>query len=124
MSWNNIESNWNSLKASVQQNWSKLTDEDINKINGNRDLLISTLQEKYGSNRADAQTEVENWQNSQAESGSQNAGSGDEKYNPDYSGSDSNLAQSGTNNPVNNKPGSIHPGPQNDDHEEKSKDQT
>lgn len=123
MGWNHIESNWKNLKSVIQQNWTQLTDEDLDKINGNRDLLISTIQEKYASNRNDAQTEVENWQNSQAQSGAQNEDATDPKYNPDYSGSDSNLTPE--NNSAENKPGSINNGSNSDDqHQEKSIDQT
>ena len=121
MSWNQIESNWKSLKATIQQNWSKLTDEDVDKINGNRDLLISTIQEKYASNRNDAQTEVESWQNTQAESNPQLNESSGSKYNPDYSGADSNLTSGSSQE---KKPGSISIDGQSNDHEEKSIDQT
>jgi len=127
MTWNNIESNWKSLKATIQQNWTQLTDEDLNKINGNRDLLISTIQEKYASNRSDAETEVQNWQSSQTDSDSQQGEPKGTKYNPDYSGSDSNLVSEDDKNSAKNKPGSINDN-QNDDqesqHDEKSLDQT
>jgi len=123
MSWNHIESNWKSLKATIQQNWSKLSDEDVDKINGNRDLLISAIQEKYASSRSDAQTEVENWQSSQSASNPQLNESSGSKYNPDYSGSDSNLSQGSSQD---KKPGSISndPNDPSNEHEEKSIDQT
>lgn len=122
MSWNHIESNWQSLKSTIQNNWSKLSDEDLNTIQGNRDLLISTIQEKYASSRTDAQTEVQNWetqynqdnQGSQGKNGEQN----DAKYNPDYSGSDSNLTHLTEPEATNDQTS-----PSND-HEEKSLDQT
>ena len=126
MTWNNIESNWKNLKATIQQNWTQLTDEDLNKINGNRDLLISTIQEKYASNRSDAETEVENWQSSQTD-GQQGEAKGT-KYNPDYSGSDSNLVSEDDKDSAKNKPGSINNGQHSDNqesqHDEKSLDQT
>jgi len=127
MSWNNIESNWKNFKTTVQQQWPSLTDEDLNKINGNRDLLISTIQEKYASSRSDAQTEVEKWQKNQTDSGAQQDLS-DSKYNPDYSGSDSNLTQQNNKDSKDKKPGSIsNPSGSNGQeslHEEKSIDQT
>lgn len=128
MTWNNIESNWKNLKATIQQNWTQLTDEDLNKINGNRDLLISTIQEKYASNRSDAETEVENWQSSQTDSDSQQGEPKGTKYNPDYSGSDSNLVSEEDKNSAKIKPGSINNDQSSNDqesqHDEKSLDQT
>lgn len=133
MSWNHIESNWKSLKNTIQQNWTQLTDEDVQKINGNRDLLISTIQEKYASSRSDAQTEVENWQNKQAESttkhtGNQENKASDAKYNPDYSGSDSDLTHKNGQNSGDKKPGSLSndsvSSDQANQHKEKSLDQT
>lgn len=123
MSWNNIESNWKSLKSTIQNNWPKLSDEDINKIHGNRDLLISAIQEKYVSSRNDAQTEVQNWetqhnQGSPAKAGEQNNDSSDAKYNPDYSGSDSNLTDINKANAAQKKPA------HSNEHDEKSLDQT
>lgn len=125
MSWNHIESNWADLKSAVQKNWPSLTDEDINEINGSRDLLISTIQKKYFSSINDAEIEVEMWQSKQAENLKPEAESTDSKYNPDYSGADSNLTQLGkdisttdefTNQSNVDKSSS--------DHDEKSKDQT
>lgn len=125
MSWNHIENNWKNLKSAIQKNWPSLTDEDINEINGNRDLLISTIQKKYFSSINDAETEVEMWQTKQAENLKPEAESTDSKYNPDYSGADSNLTQLGKDisntdeltNQSNADKGSS-------DHDEKSKDQT
>src|SRR3974390_138717 len=39
MDWNRIEGNWKQFKGNVKEKWGKLTDDDINVINGRRDQL-------------------------------------------------------------------------------------
>ncbi|MDE3088197.1 MAG: hypothetical protein KGJ80_02270 [Chloroflexota bacterium] len=48
---------WNRLRGPIKTWWDKLTDVDLDEINGNYDILVSKLQEKYGYNvqRAEAQ---------------------------------------------------------------------
>lgn len=52
---NILSGNWKQLKGKLQQAWGDLTDDDIDRINGNRTELAGILQEKYGK----AQNEVE-----------------------------------------------------------------
>ncbi len=48
---------WNQLRGPIKTWWDKLSDTDLDEINGNYDILVSKLQEKYGYNvqRAEAQ---------------------------------------------------------------------
>src|SRR5215470_4731749 len=50
---------WRQLRGSLKSWWGKLTDDDINRIAGEKDRLISMLQEKYGYARDMAAREVE-----------------------------------------------------------------
>ena len=43
-----LEGRWQKLKGEVRSRWSKLTDDDIEKIGGNKDKLIGAVQERYG----------------------------------------------------------------------------
>jgi uncharacterized protein YjbJ (UPF0337 family) len=36
MNWGRIEGNWNQLRGKVQQQWGKLTDDDLTTIEGRR----------------------------------------------------------------------------------------
>lgn len=49
---------WNQLREPIKTWWSKLTDADLNEINGNYDILVSKLQEKYGYNVQRAEAHV------------------------------------------------------------------
>jgi uncharacterized protein YjbJ (UPF0337 family) len=45
---NELEGKWQRLKDEVRSRWGKLTDDDIERIAGNKDKLIGALQERYG----------------------------------------------------------------------------
>ena len=50
--------NWKQLKGKVQQKWGDLTDDDLDRINGQREELIGRIQEKYGRARREVEREV------------------------------------------------------------------
>ena len=39
MDWNRVEGNWKTLKGNVKEHWGKLTDDDLNVIEGRREQL-------------------------------------------------------------------------------------
>ncbi len=39
MDWNRVEGNWKQMKGKVKEQWGKLTDDDLDVINGKRDQL-------------------------------------------------------------------------------------
>ena len=45
---NELAGKWQQLKGEVRSKWGKLTDDDIERIGGNKDKLIGALQERYG----------------------------------------------------------------------------
>jgi uncharacterized protein YjbJ (UPF0337 family) len=61
MNWDQVEGNWMQVKGKVKQQWGKLTDDDIARINGKRDELLGLLQQRYGYAKEQAQNEVDNW---------------------------------------------------------------
>ncbi len=56
-----LSGNWKELKGKIKQQWGKLTDDDLARIEGSRDRLIGTLQERYGYERAEAEKRVEDY---------------------------------------------------------------
>ena len=48
MNWEQVRGNWNQMKGKVKQRWGDLTDDDLTRIEGNRDELVGRLQERYG----------------------------------------------------------------------------
>ena len=67
MNWSTIENGWNDYKAAAQQQWSKLTKEQLDGMTGKREQLSSRVQEAYSLSKEDAERQVSEWQGKQAE---------------------------------------------------------
>jgi len=48
----------------VRKQWGKLTDDDLERIAGERDQLIGRLQYRYGIAKDEADRQVRNWESS------------------------------------------------------------
>ncbi len=53
------EGKWKQLKGKVQETWGKLTDDEIDQINGQTQQLAGTIQEKYGVSKEEAEEQAE-----------------------------------------------------------------
>jgi uncharacterized protein YjbJ (UPF0337 family) len=56
-----LQDKWPELKGQVQQQWSRLTDEDIARLSGKASELVSVLQQRYRYGRVEADMEIRNW---------------------------------------------------------------
>jgi uncharacterized protein YjbJ (UPF0337 family) len=56
-----MQGKWKQVKGSVKEKWGKLTDDDIDVINGQGEQLVGKIQEKYGIAREAAQKQVDEW---------------------------------------------------------------
>jgi uncharacterized protein YjbJ (UPF0337 family) len=61
MNWDQVEGNWKKFKGQVKQRWGKLTDDDLDVIDGKREELVGRLQHLYGNRREDIEREVDDW---------------------------------------------------------------
>jgi uncharacterized protein YjbJ (UPF0337 family) len=61
MNWERVEGNWKDLQGKALQQWSKLTNDDLNQVKGRRDALLGKLQERYGIARDAAERQIEDW---------------------------------------------------------------
>jgi len=59
MNQDTIKGWWNQLKGKVREKWGDLTDDDLEKIAGQKDQLVGTLQERYGKTRDEVEKEVD-----------------------------------------------------------------
>ena len=48
MNWDRIEGNWKEFKGKARQQWGKLTDDDIDVVEGKRTELAGRIQQRYG----------------------------------------------------------------------------
>jgi uncharacterized protein YjbJ (UPF0337 family) len=53
-----FEGNWLQFKGKVQEQWGKLTDDDLDIIAGKREQLLGKIQERHGITKEDAETQV------------------------------------------------------------------
>jgi uncharacterized protein YjbJ (UPF0337 family) len=49
---------WKQLRGEIKTTWGKLTNDEIDRIEGDFDKLVGTLQEKYGYTKMEARDEV------------------------------------------------------------------
>lgn len=52
---------WKQLKGEVKRQWGKLTDDEIDQIEGNSEKLTGLVQERYGKSREEAEREIRQW---------------------------------------------------------------
>ena len=52
---------WNELKGSVRKQWGKLTDDDVNQVQGDFEQLLGRIQQRYGRTKDEVRKEVDRW---------------------------------------------------------------
>ncbi|HWJ05935.1 MAG TPA: CsbD family protein [Steroidobacteraceae bacterium] len=63
MNWERFKANWTQLRGHVRVQWGRLTDDQLDVIEGRRDLLLGKLQEAYGVTAEEAERQVSAWEN-------------------------------------------------------------
>ena len=56
-----LKGQWKQLKGQIQMQWGRLTRDDIDQIQGNREILLGKLQEYYGKSREENERDLERW---------------------------------------------------------------
>lgn len=56
-----VKGNWNIIKGKVKEQWGKLTDDDVDRIDGEMDQLAGAIQKRYGKSLDEAEREIESW---------------------------------------------------------------
>jgi uncharacterized protein YjbJ (UPF0337 family) len=62
MNWDQIKGNWKQWQGRAQQQWCKLTNDDLDVVEGNRTELVGRIQERYGIAREEAERQVSEWE--------------------------------------------------------------
>jgi uncharacterized protein YjbJ (UPF0337 family) len=65
MDWNRVEGNWKQIKGGVKEKWGKLTDDDLDVINGRREQLECKIQQRYGLAKDQIRKDIDDWCSSQ-----------------------------------------------------------
>ncbi|WP_417684000.1 CsbD family protein [Roseibium sp.] len=61
MNWNQIEGNWKQFKGKALAQWGKLTDDELDQIEGRQTELAGLIQERYGKTEEEAKREIDDW---------------------------------------------------------------
>ena len=56
-----VEGKWKQMKGSLKSRWGKLTNDDLDVIEGQKDQLVGRIQERYGIAKDEAQKQVDEW---------------------------------------------------------------
>jgi uncharacterized protein YjbJ (UPF0337 family) len=62
-----FEGKWKQMKGHAKEKWGKLTDDDLDEIQGRLQILVGKIQERYGHDREAATEAVESWMKEQDE---------------------------------------------------------
>lgn len=63
MNWDRIQGNWREWKGKARQQWGKLTDDDLDVVDGKREELAGKIQNRYGIAKDEAERQIDEWQN-------------------------------------------------------------
>lgn len=56
-----LRGQWPQLQGRLRQRWGRFTDDDLAHIEGDRDVLMCTIQRHYGHSRQQAQNDLDDW---------------------------------------------------------------
>jgi uncharacterized protein YjbJ (UPF0337 family) len=56
-----LKGKWHQLKGDIKSKWGKLTDDDLDRAEGDAEKLIGRVQERYGYARDEAKREVDDF---------------------------------------------------------------
>ena len=54
---------WKQIKGRIKEKWGKLTDDDLDVINGKQEQLEGRLQQRYGYAKDQVRKDVDDWFN-------------------------------------------------------------
>jgi uncharacterized protein YjbJ (UPF0337 family) len=61
MNYDMSEVRWRQVREQTRKWWGKLTDEDLERIQGKAERLANALQDKYGYTRSHAESQSNRW---------------------------------------------------------------
>lgn len=59
--WDQIAGSWKEMRGQVRTQWGKLTDDDLEMVRGQRDVLAGRIQQRYGIAREEANRQIDEW---------------------------------------------------------------
>lgn len=67
MNWEHIEANWAQFRDNIKQQWPQLTDDQLDRVDGKRDLLAERIRRSYDIPADEVEQQLNSWQEQQTE---------------------------------------------------------
>ena len=64
VNWDQLKGTRHQVRGSIPAKWGDLTDDEIEQIDGNREIMVGKIQEKYGVDKKEAERRVKEWSKS------------------------------------------------------------
>lgn len=61
-----IEGKWRQIRGEIKKQWGKLTDSELDQVEGNMDVLVGKIQEKYGGTREEIRRRLDAMESEEA----------------------------------------------------------
>ena len=61
MDWDRIQGNWKQFKGRAKEKWGNLTDDDLDRVAGQREQLEGIIQQRYGLAKDQVRKDVDTW---------------------------------------------------------------
>ncbi|HUJ03369.1 MAG TPA: CsbD family protein [Rhizomicrobium sp.] len=58
MNWQEVQGKWKEYSGKARERWGRLSDDDLEKIAGQRDQLVGKIQQSYGIAKDEAERQV------------------------------------------------------------------
>jgi len=59
--WDKIAGSWKQIQGEARTQWGKLTNDDLEQIRGQREMLVGKLQQRYGIAQEEAHRQIDEW---------------------------------------------------------------
>ena len=64
MNWDTVKGEWKQVRGKIKEQWGKLTDDDLDRLEGKRDQLLGAVQKRYGIAKDEAEWQVKQFESS------------------------------------------------------------
>jgi uncharacterized protein YjbJ (UPF0337 family) len=61
VNWEQFKGDWKVARGKLKEQWGRLTDDDLDQIEGRREQLLGRIQQRYGMGREEAERAVDSW---------------------------------------------------------------